>query len=288
MANAKMRKVNSQTSGLDTSGYTAAGMQGRAQGESEDDWKRRQVLQTGDVQRQAANANGIDTSGMYWKNGQWQDADERHWYSDPRVLGPLAVAAGSAGLGMFAGPGAAAPALAGTGGAPTAASTAGGTLPATFSSPAVSGVMSVAPAAGTGAGTGVGAGAMNFFKGLDPTSLILGGLSLFGGDEGGQERQSFKGGATDPRRNLEQLLRDYARVKQGVMNQGPPRLRNTYTAAPKPISIPGLPFQIGGGLGRDPAIDRPELLEGQGLGSSFGQTQPEIPGQPLTAKQRKP
>ena len=69
--------------------------------------------------RAAARADGIEIPSGYAFNaskGQFYDANADHWYSDPRVLGPIAVGAASAGLGAFGGAGSAA------GGAASAAS----------------------------------------------------------------------------------------------------------------------------------------------------------------------
>ena len=44
--------------------------------------------------RAAARLDGVEIpSGYAWKDGRFQDAQETHWYSDPAVIGPLAVGA---------------------------------------------------------------------------------------------------------------------------------------------------------------------------------------------------
>lgn len=102
------------------------------------------------------------------------------------------------------------------------------------------------------------------FGKLDPTGLALAGMSLFGGgDDGQQKRKSFGGtGLTDPRNSLYQALAAINRLGQGLAERRPTRLRSSYVQkGPEPVSIPGLPFQIGGGLGTDPALADPSLLD---------------------------
>lgn len=100
----------------------------------------------------------------------------------------------------------------------------------------------------------------------DAAMLAIGGLSqLFGGGNDQQKRVSYSGkGIVDPVQSLRQALEVINRAGAGFANSrsGPVRLRSSYVPPPmNPISIPGLPFQIGGGLGRDPALDNPALLE---------------------------
>src|SRR3990167_853009 len=102
-------------------------------------------------------------------------------------------------------------------------------------------------------------------SGLDPTMLALGGLSMFGGgDEGPQKRKSFEqaNSITDPRQALYQALKGSNVLGEALSKRGPVKLRSSY-APPPPIAVnvPGVPFQIGGGLGRDPALNDPSLLE---------------------------
>lgn len=110
-------------------------------------------------------------------------------------------------------------------------------------------------------------GASGILKGLIPDSktLILSLLSLFGG--GGAQPTSFRdpGHMTDPKQAMQETLNGIYRLGQGVTEMAPAKLRSSYVqAGPAPVTIPGLPFQIGGGLGRDPALDNPALLEASG------------------------
>ena len=80
---------------------------------------------------------------------------------------------------------------------------------------------------------------------IDPTMAALGALSLLGGDDGPQKRQSFAGsGRTDPKFALAKAFGGTDELLELVGQ----RVRNA-----KPVVIPELPFQIGGGLGQDPA-----------------------------------
>lgn len=121
-----------------------------------------------------------------------------------------------------------------------------------------------------------------FGKGkIDPTTALLGGLSLFGGD-GQQEMGSFRGagvpGIVDPIQSLYQAIKASHLMGEGLSKRPHAQLRSSVIQpGPEPVQIPGLGFQIGGGLGRDPALDNPALLmsdRNQGLndimGSFFG------------------
>lgn len=101
------------------------------------------------------------------------------------------------------------------------------------------------------------------FGKLDPTGLLLGGLSLLGGDEGPQKRQSYAqgGSITDPKQSLYQFLKGSHLMGQGLAQREPLKLNGYVPDAPKPVSIPGLGIQIGGGLGVDPALRDPSLLQ---------------------------
>ena len=132
------------------------------------------------------------------------------------------------------------------------------------SSRALSGLptsLSTGSAGSTGA-TGMLGKLGKFFGKVDPTALVLGGLSMLGGDDG-QERQSFRGqDHADPVQALQEALRGIYRLGAGLEQKGPTRLRSSYVpGSPQPVSVPGIPFQIGGGLAMDPAQRDPSLLE---------------------------
>lgn len=173
--------------------------------------------------------------------------------------------------------------------------------PSTAESMAATQAATTAPASlAAGGGSSLASGAGGILKGLIPDSktLILSLLSLMG--NGGAQRESFRdpGQMTDPKQALQQSLNGIYRLGQGVSEMGPVKLRSSYVQGPpSPVTIPGLPFQIGGGMGRDPALDNPALLEAGG-GNPFkydpfqslsaaganGNPNPSIPG----AKRRTP
>jgi hypothetical protein len=99
-------------------------------------------------------------------------------------------------------------------------------------------------------------------------SNLLGGL--FGSDPA--ERQSFKGGGiTDPRRALEDALNAVRGFGAKLESRGPTRLRSAYVQpGPRPVSIPGLGFQIGGGLGIDPALMNESVMSTNPMNAGSG------------------
>lgn len=119
------------------------------------------------------------------------------------------------------------------------------------------------------AGGGMWDKVMSLFgkKGLDPNLLLGLGMSMFGGGDEGQERTSFRGaGAADPVDSLNYVLQAIQRIGAGLETRPAPSLRSSVVpGGPAPISLPNIPFQIGGGMGMDPALRDPSLLQGQGL-----------------------
>lgn len=106
-------------------------------------------------------------------------------------------------------------------------------------------------------GMGGGGGASN------GVNLGLGALSLLKKDNT-SPTQSFDnpGAITDPTQSLNYLLQAIQRLGQGMSERGPTRLRSSVVqGSPAPVNIPGLGFQIGGGMGADPALKDPSLLE---------------------------
>lgn len=109
-----------------------------------------------------------------------------------------------------------------------------------------------------GGGMNILGGLKDFFlggngkKGMDPTSLLLGGLSLLGGD--GEEVNSFKGTSADPVMRMTEALDAIKALSNHITSRGPARLKAPNFEPPAPVDIPGLGFQIGGGLGRDPSL----------------------------------
>jgi hypothetical protein len=124
--------------------------------------------------------------------------------------------------------------------------------------------------------------------GLDPTMMILGALSMLGGDGG---PNSFKGTGADPVKAMEAQLSDIRSLGQGLQNRGPAKLsrRSVVQPGPEPVNIPGLNFQIGGGLGKDLALEDPTLLEGPDtqFDGLFG-AGTQGPAQPRQVRQRDP
>lgn len=127
---------------------------------------------------------------------------------------------------------------------------------------------------------------------MDPitiSALISGGFgflgNMFGGGPDQQQRKSFEGtGPTDPRNvafNLLAQLYPMLTATQNRAREGS-HLRSAYVPPPpKPVSVPGLPFQIGGGLGTDPALMDPSVLHSPGL--DLPHMKMGKPGDPMTA-----
>lgn len=205
----------------------------------------------------------------------------------------IASGAGWAG-GAGAGAGAGTAATIGAGGIPSIGAT-GGIAAGSF--PAIAGT-SGAAAAGGGAATagGIGSSIANYFKpkggGIDYTSLALGGLSALGGDEPlFQPHQSFEGTGADPTQRMSQFYDALENVSAQLAERTPTGLSKNSVVAegPAPVSIDGIPFQIGGGLGRDPAISDPSLLEGRApLKDPLAGTGQNSGGQRSTPSRRKP
>lgn len=109
--------------------------------------------------------------------------------------------------------------------------------------------------------------------GIDPTALLLGGLSAaMGGGGNGQTGapNSFHKGVSpgaaqlvDPIQSLYNAINASNNMGVGLNNrlQQGINLRSSYIQpGPAPVRIPGLNFQIGGGMGTDPAFKDPSLL----------------------------
>lgn len=120
--------------------YAQTAARPRMAGESASDYQRYLQITQGEQARAQATTQGRDTSGMRWDGRRFVDANADHWYSDPRVLGPAAVAAAT-GVGILAAPAAA--------GSVAGASTLGGAYGA--AAPAITS-QAVSGAAGAGAG----------------------------------------------------------------------------------------------------------------------------------------
>jgi len=161
----------------------------------------------------------------------------------------------------------------------------GGGAAASGIPPAIGGIPSgvsiggatAAPAAtgGSGGATGLlgklfgGGGTKGMF---DPTSLVLGGLSLFGGDPDYFQKKSPYTGTAAPQQSLTDVLAAIKSLSASLAASGAPQLKSAIVPeGPAPVSIDGIPFQIGGGLGRDPALRDPSVLEGSNpLANPFG------------------
>lgn len=194
-----------------------------------------------------------DTGGSYRTNEDGSiDAFQKpnFWYdklAPSVIIGGIGAgvgnAASSAIMGALKGTGGAAAtsALTDLSAAPALGSTATGVVPGVALGSA--GVEALPMAAG-------GFGSL-----LKDPKLILAALSLFGGDDGPQKRQGYHGELTNPEDSLHRALSATYRAGQGMMEKKPVKLRGLLPDAPAPVSIPGLPFQIGGGMGHNPAQD---------------------------------
>lgn len=134
-------------------------------------------------------------------------------------------------------------------------------------------------------GTALAAGATNpWLLPILGITELLGGL--FSGEPQGPEPFQFP---VDPQQNLERALNSILTFGRGIEGRArqPVRLRSAFAQPVGPINVPGIPFQIGGGLGTDPAFLDRTLLETGGLGftgrnifpSSLNETQGNL--QPL-------
>lgn len=119
---------------------------------------------------------------------------------------------------------------------------------------------------GAASGGGAGGGISGFLgkmskAGLDPTTLALGGMSMLGGPS--DNLKSNDKTSIDPVTRMTEALDALKQSSANIASRGPTQLRSSFVPAPPAaINVPGVPFQIGGGLGRDPALDNPALLEG--------------------------
>lgn len=88
----------------------------------------------------------------------------------------------------------------------------------------------------------------------------------FGGMSHQKDPKSFRnpGSIEDPIQSLQNLMISLSRLGQGLSEKGPSRLHSlTPQGGPsKPVSIPGLAMQIGGGLGTDPTVQTQQLAQG--------------------------
>jgi hypothetical protein len=185
------------------------------------------------------------------------------WAGLALAAAPVAIPAVLGALGVGAGAGAALPSAAGT-----------SVLDAT----ALAGVTPASVGAGSGAG-------MLGLKTADWIDLALGGMSLFGGGDEAQKRKSFEGTSADPIQMLTQNMDAIKTLAGAISDRSAQRMSRTRDGVPGPVSIAGLPFQIGGGLGADPAARVPSLMGMpdpfammQGIGPGVQQPKPANPG----------
>lgn len=122
------------------------------------------------------------------------------------------------------------------------------------------------------AGKGIGKGISALFGGskpkIDPTMAAMMGLSLLDGGDNTLERKSFRdpGSHIDPIQGRQEAREALLRLGQGLTEKPGVRLRSSYVQrGPSPVQIQGVPFQIGGGLGTDPALADPSLLQGRSV-----------------------
>jgi len=161
---------------------------------------------------------------------------------------------------------------------------------------------------GPGVGTGDGGGFLgglggilgkifNQDSGLDPTTLLLAALAAMGG---GQDQQTnlldlLTAGDISPDAQrlvnpvnvLAEKNRSLQLLGSQLANQDPASLSaGSIFQTADPINIPGVPFQFGGGLARDPAIADPSILEAQDRGVDLSNIFPL--GNILTQEQQDP
>jgi hypothetical protein len=84
----------------------------------------------------------------------------------------------------------------------------------------------------------------SFLGKLNPTQLLLGGLSLFGGsNDPFQHRESFSNTGADPVRTLSGALDAIRGLSANLGHRGPTQMRGVVPKGPEPVSVPGLPFR---------------------------------------------
>jgi hypothetical protein len=169
-------------------------------------------------------------------------------------------------LGGTLGGVAAAPAFAGGGGV-GASGTGSGIAASSGASQGMSPLLGMGASAGTGGGAvaPVAAGAAGGSKGilsklfgkggLDPTAMALGGLSLLGGDgEFDDPRKSLAGTTSDPVKRMTEALDAIKGATSGLQSKPAFQLRGYQPPTPVAVNAPTGPFQVGGGLGKDPSL----------------------------------
>lgn len=139
-------------------------------------------------------------------------------------------------------------------------------------------------------------------KGLDPTALALGGMSALFGNQPQVVPQSFHKGVSpdaarlvDPIQSLFNALNASNNMSMGLNNrlqQGYPLRSSFVQQGVSPVRIPGLNFQIGGGLATDPALKDPSLLSNPFEGDLYSSLMPNggqnNPGSVAVPKRRTP
>jgi hypothetical protein len=242
--------------------------------------------------------------GAMNEEGEFYDPNASHWYS-PQYIGPAAVALGTLGMGALTG-GLSAASAAGSAGSSAGSGATGAGLTSAGLIPSSVPVSQAGLAAGTaalangsmmpgitaaGGLAGAGSTALDLAKkgggiaddvidgvktgmtASDWVKLALGGIGAIGGSMGSdpfQKKKGYKGATTNPETVMANNIANHGSIGDLLTKLRKPSMRSSIVAAPPgPVSIPGLGIQIGGGLGRDPALDDPSLVEGQGLASQW-------------------
>lgn len=119
------------------------------------------------------------------------------------------------------------------------------------------------------AGLGLGSKSMPIGPGVYLAAAL--GSTLLSGLFGGSDQQEMKPytGSVAPQRSLEEAMQAIKGFGNNLERRGPAQLRSAVMPPPpaKPIRIPGLDVQIGGGLGMDPALLDRSILSGRGMGA---------------------
>lgn len=137
------------------------------------------------------------------------------------------------------------------------------------------GGVAAAPATG---GASLGFGQIAGLMGAQ-TGMGLLGDALGGGGQDQQPRTPYTGEAS-PQNTLIREIESILSLGRGLTEKlsQPVSLRSSYVQpGPKPVSIAGLPFQIGGGLGIDPANFDKSLLSMPGLNGLMDGNNPMSP-----------
>jgi hypothetical protein len=132
-----------------------------------------------------------------------------------------------------------------------------------------SSIMKTAASGAASGGGGTGGGGSKLPVGdLIKLYLAQAGINAVGGMIAGEDPQDeplkgYRGPLTTPENSLSHALMAIQRLGQGMSGDfnKPINLGQATVQDIRPVTVPGLPFQIGGGFGTDPALKDPSILQ---------------------------